>query len=401
MKDRTCRDGPTNMKTTTTKPTGEVRHDVFILEEKESPCDDLLKKIFCNVNMHLAWRQVRKNNGAAGVDGMEVSDFGDFAFTNWNSIYSKLMEGTYRPSPVRRVEIKKDDGGKRPLGIPTVLDRVIQQAIAQQLRNLWEPTFSEHSHGFRPGRSAHHAVTGVVKASKKERKFWAVDCDLKSFFDTVDHDVLMSKLRAKISDERVLKLIWLYLKAGVLLQTDKYEETPEGVPQGGPLSPLLANILLDDLDRELEKRGHTFARYADDFIILCRSRRAAQRVLENTTKYIEKRLKLIVNQTKSKICLLRESSFLGFTFRTGKLRWTEKSQQRFKANIRKLTRRNRGVSPSKVMYDLANYIRGAVNYYGIGLQVQEAEALDRWIRRRVRLYYWKQWKGHAHAGEIY
>lgn len=379
------------MKTTTTKPTGEVRN-VFLLEEKESPCDDLLKKIFCNVNMTLAWRQVRKKNGAAGVDGMKISDFGDFAISNWNSIYSKLMEGTYRPSPVRRVEIKKDDGGKRPLGIPTVLDRVIQQAIAQVLQSIWEPTFSDNSHGFRPGRSAHQAVTSILKASKKERKNWTVDCDLKSFFDTVDHEVLMRKLRAKINDERVLKLIWLYLKAGVLLQTDKYEETPEGVPQGGPLSPLLANILLDDLDRELEKRGHTFARYADDFIILCRSRRAAHRVLESITRYIEKRLKLKVNQTKSKVCPLREATFLGFTYQTGNLKWSPKSQKRFKAKIRKLTRRNRGVSPAKVMYDLAMYIRGAVNYYGIGIHVQDARELDRWIRRRVRLYYWKQWK---------
>lgn len=378
--------------TTTTKPTGEVRHDVFVLEEKESPCDDLLKKIFCNVNMTLAWRQVRKNNGAAGVDGMEISDFGDFAFTNWNSIHSKLMEGTYRPSPVRRVEIKKDDGGTRPLGIPTILDRVIQQAIAQVLRDIWEPTFSENSHGFRPGRSAHQAVTSILKASKAERKNWTVDCDLKSFFDTVDHDVLMKKLRGGISDERVLKLIRLYLKAGVHLQTDKYEETPEGVPQGGPLSPLLANILLDDLDRELEKRGHTFARYADDFIILCRSPRAAQRILESITRYLEKQLKLIVNQTKSKICPLREAAFLGFTFQNRKLKWSPKSRKRFKARIRNLTRRNRGVSPAKVMRELEIYIRGAVNYYGIGILVLDARDLDQWIRRRVRLYYWKQWK---------
>jgi len=265
-------------------------------------------------------------------------------------------------------------------------------AIAQVLRSIWEPTFSENSHGFREGRSAHQAVTAILKASKREGKNWTVDCDLKSFFDTVNHDVLMRKLRARITDERVLKLIWLYLKAGVLLQTDKYEETPEGVPQGGPLSPLLANILLDDLDRELEKRGHTFARYADDFIILCRSPRAAHRVLESITRYLEKRLKLIVNQTKSKVCPLRDATFLGFTYQTGNLKWSTKSRQRFKTRIRKLTRRNRGVSPAKVMRDLALYIRGAVNYYGIGILVQDARGLDQWIRRRVRLYYWKQWK---------
>jgi RNA-directed DNA polymerase len=359
--------------------------------EKESSCDDLLEKILDRDNLNAAWKRVKQNGGASGVDRMKISEFRDFLAQHWDTILGKLRDGSYCPSPVRRVEIPKSDGTKRPLGIPTVLDRVIQQAIAQILTPIYEPTFSEHSHGFRPARSAHDAIQSVQQKSKVERRKWVVDCDLKSFFDTVNHDVLMARLRRRIKDRRVLSLIGKYLLAGVVLPDGRYQPVGSGVPQGGPLSPLLANILLDDLDRELEKRGHSFARYADDFVILCRSPRAAKRVLESVTRYVERRLKLIVNQTKSKVCEIKDAMFLGFTVVRNRIKWAEKSRAKFEARLREITKRTRGVSPCKVMEELQQYVRGAVNYYTIGMTYAEARELDGWLRRRVRLYYWKQW----------
>ena len=373
------------------EPTGFGRHGHGDLVEKESSCDDLLEKILERDNLIAAWKRVRQNKGAAGVDGMKISDFRDFLVEHWEMIRQKLMEGTYRPSPVRRVEIPKPDGTKRPLGIPTVLDRVIQQAIAQILTPIYDPTFSESSHGFRPERSAHDAIRAVQLKSNTERKKWVVDCDLKAFFDTVNHDVLMNCLRRRIKDKRVLSLIGKYLLAGVVLPDRKFEPTGRGVPQGGPLSPLLANILLDDLDQELEKRGHSFARYADDFVILCRSHRAATRILRSITRYIEQGLKLVVNQTKSKVCEINQAVFLGFTIVKNRVKWAEKSKAKFKARLKKITKRTRGISPSKVMEELQLYVRGAVNYYEPGMTCRETLDLDRWLRRRVRLYYWKQW----------
>lgn len=374
----------------TTKPQGGVRH-IVDRAEKESSCDDLLEKILEHDNLLDAWKRVKANRGAAGIDGMEIGEFPDFLGQHWETIRRKLLDGSYAPSPVRRVEIPKPDGTKRPLGIPTVLDRVIQQAIAQILTPIYEPTFSESSHGFRPARSAHDAIQSVQQKSKAERRKWVVDCDLKSFFDTVNHDVLMARLRRRIKDRRVLSLAGKYLLAGVILPHGKYEPTGSGVPQGGPLSPLLANILLDDLDQELEKRGHSFARYADDFIILCRSPRAATRVLKSITRFIERRLKLIVNQTKSRVCELCESTFLGFTVVKNRIKWSAKSKKRFEARLREITQRTRGVSPSQVMEELQLFVRGAVNYYMLGMTYAEARELDGWLRRRVRLYYWKQW----------
>jgi len=289
------------------------------------------------------------------------------------------------------VEILKLDGTKRPLGIPTVLDRVIQQAIAQILTPIYDPTFSESSHGFRPARSAHDAIHSVQQKSKAERRKWVVDCDLKAFFDTVNHDVLMTRLERRIEDKRLLLLIRKYLRAGVVMPDGKLDPTHRGVPQGGPLSPLLANILLDDLDQELEKRRHSFARYADDFIILCRSPRAAKRVMQSITHFIEHCLKLTVNRTKSRVCKLCQSTFLGFTIVKNRIKWHAKTQKRFSERIRAITKRTRGVSPHTVMEDLQRFIRGAVNYYQLGMTYAEARALDGWTRRRVRLYYWKQW----------
>jgi RNA-directed DNA polymerase len=391
-KDRTKTGNRPAHPSTTTKPQGEVRHGYGTQAEQESSRGTQLEDIFSSENLSLAWKQVRGNKGAAGVDGMEVGDFPDFYAKHWEMIHRKLLEGSYSPSPVRRVMIKKDKGQYRPLGIPTVLDRLIQQAIAQALTPQYEAVFSDRSHGFRPRRSAHDAISQMHQEGlAKGKKAHVVDCDLKAFFDTVDHQKLMGKLRESIADPRVLKLILKYLKAGVILRNGCYEDTDKGVPQGGPLSPLLANILLDELDHELEKRGHPFVRYADDFVIMCSSPRAGERILTSITSYLKKTLKLIVNETKSKVVILSEATFLGFSIIHRKIRWTEKSQKKFKDEVRRLTKRTRGHSPVKVIADLRAYLRGAVNYYVIGIPFGDIRNLDQWLRRRMRLYYWKQW----------
>lgn len=352
----------------------------------------MFDKVLSSENLSAAWKQVRANKGAAGVDGVEVSDFPDFYRKHWDMIQRKLEDGTYRPSPVRRVFIPKPDGSQRALGIPTVLDRLIQQAIAQILTPIYEPTFSDHSYGFRPRRSAHGAVKEWKQMSDRKGKWaCAVDCDLKSFFDVVDHQKLMTKLGERLIDRRLLGIIHRYLKAGAILPGGRYESASSGVPQGGPLSPLLSNILLDELDKELEARGHDFVRYADDFVILCGTARAGCRILESVKRFVERRLRLIVNESKSRVVALKEARFLGFHLLRKKIRWTAKSKKRFKARIKRITRRTRGVSPKKVIQDLQRYVRGAINYYVIGITYREAEELDGWMRRRMRLYHWKQW----------
>lgn len=391
-KDRTKTGNRPAPPSTTTKPQGEVRHGHGTQAEKESSRGTQLEDILRSENLSRAWKQVRANKGAAGVDGMEVGDFPAFYAKHGETIRRKLEEGSYSPSPVRRVTIPKGRGQTRSLGIPTVLDRLIQQAIAQVLTPGYEAVFSDRSHGFRPGRSAHHAIAQMHEESlAKGKRCHVVDCDLKAFFDTVDHQKLMGKLRESIADPRVHKLILKYLKAGVILPNGYYEATDQGVPQGGPLSPLLANVLLDELDDELEKRGHQFVRYADDFVILCNSPRAGERILASITRYLKKVLKLIVNETKSRVVPLQEATFLGFSIIRRKVRWTEKSQKKFKAEVRRLTQRTRGHSPVKVIADLQAYLRGAVNYYAIGIPFGDIRALDQWVRRRMRLYYWKQW----------
>jgi len=343
-------------------------------------------------NLARAWKQVKANRGAAGIDGMEVGGFPAFMREHWESIRAKLEAGTYSPAPVRRVEIDKDGGGKRALGIPTVLDRLVQQAIAQVLTPLYDPTFSEHSHGFRPMRSAHDAIREMAEEGlAKGRRCHVVDCDLEAFFDTVDHQKLMARLRQRITDPALLALILKYLKAGAISREGHFEESLRGVPQGGPLSPLMANILLDELDDQLEERGHSFVRYADDFVILCSSLRAGQRILRSIRRFLADRLKLIVNEAKSRVVKLAEASFLGFQIVRRRLRWTAKSQKKFKAKVKLITRRTRGHSPKSVIAELATYVRGAFNYYEPGVAFGEARELDRWMRRRVRLYYWKQW----------
>ncbi len=343
-------------------------------------------------NLARAWKRVRANKGTPGIDGMTVADFPAFAREHWPRIASAIREGTYRPASVRRVWIPKPDGSQRPLGIPTVLDRVIQQAVAQVLGPLFEANFSEHSHGYRPGRSAHAAVA-TMESGWKEGRRHAVECDLKSFFDTVNHDRLMNALKEKVHCRETLGLIRRYLTAGVELPDGTREVTPQGVPQGGPLSPLLANIVLDPLDQELEARGHKFARYADDFIVMVKSAKAAVRVLESLTRFCEGRLQLVVNRAKSRAAPLKACEFLGYRLNNrAKLAWTEKAKRRFKERVREITSRNRGHRVKDVIDELNLYVRGWLNYYKFSSTFSEVKDLAEWVRRRVRLYYWKQWK---------
>lgn len=357
---------------------------------------DLLELTLKPSNILEAWKRVRANKGAAGIDGMTIDDFPAWAKGgNWKRITSELRSGQYQPKPVRRVEIDKPDGGKRQLGIPTIVDRVIQQAIAQVLTPIFDPTFSDNSFGFRPNRNGQQAVKQVQSIIKTGRRF-TVDVDLSKFFDRVNHDLLMTHLGYKVKDRRLLKLIKRYLRAGILCKTKGdnplYSESREGVPQGGPLSPLLANIMLDPLDKELEKRGHQFARYADDFTILVKSPRAGERVLSSISKFLNNRLKLIVNTVKSHVVKTSESKFLGFTFKAGRIQWHPKALRKFKQQVKRLTNRNWGVSMRYQLFKISQYLRGWINYFGIANCYQLCVDLDHWIRRRVRMAYWRQWR---------
>ena len=353
--------------------------------------NDLFERVLQRGNLSAAWKRVRANKGAAGVDGMTIDEFPEWAKSgHWVRVCSELETGQYKPSPVRRVEIDKPDGGTRQLGIPTVCDRVIQQAIAQVLTPIFDPDFSSNSFGFRPHRNGQQAVKQVRDIIKEGRRI-AVDVDLSKFFDRVNHDLLMTRLGDKVKDKRLLRLIKQYLRAG-FIDNQLYGESREGVPQGGPLSPLLANITLDPLDKELERRGHKFARYADDFTILVKSQRAGERVLRSISQYLENRLKLIVNATKSRVVKTSESQFLGFTFKNGRIQWHAKTLQKFKQRIRQLTNRNWGVSMKYQLFKTSQFIRGWINYFGIANCYQLCVDLDNWIRRRVRMAYWRQWR---------
>lgn len=373
---------------------------------------ELLEDVLSSDNLARAWKRVKANKGAPGIDGVTIGDFPAYARAHWPAIREQIREGRYQPQAVRRVEIPKSDGGKRMLGIPTVMDRVIQQAIAQVLTPIFDPTFSDSSFGFvrcahsalrnqpsavlrpcgagRPGRNAHHAIR-QVQASVKEGRNIAVDIDLAKFFDTVSHDVLMNLLARSIADKRLLRLIGRYLRAGVLVG-GHIEPSEVGTPQGGPLSPLLANILLHQLDLELERRGHRFARYADDMVILVRSERAAQRVMGSITRYLEKSLKLKVNLAKSKVAPMSECAFLGFTIKGKKIRWTDKALADFKHRIKELTGRSWGVSMEYRLRKLGQYLRGWTAYFCLSQYYRPVPELDEWIRRRMRMCYWKQWR---------
>jgi RNA-directed DNA polymerase len=373
------------------KPNGRVIAQRLLQLEHGASSEDLLERILSPGNLQAAWLRVKANGGAAGVDGMTIAQFPAFARQHWEKIRSRLMAGTYHPAPVRRVFIPKPNGDLRPLGIPTVLDRVIQQAIAQLLTPVFDPHFSTHSYGFRHGKRAHQAVRSVQAAAQAGYAY-AVDCDLKSFFDTVKFDRLMRLLARRVFDQRVLRLIGAYLRAGVQLEDGKVEATTQGVPQGGPLSPLLANIMLDPLDKELERRGLRFARYADDFLILVRSLKAAQRVMQSVTRYVETRLQLVVNRQKSQAAPLGQCAFLGFQICRGRIVWTDKALRRFKERIQEITSRSRGVSTFCMLRELKRYVVGWMNYFGISQLYRVVPELDQWLRRRVRMYYWKQWK---------
>lgn len=311
----------------TRTPTGdEVTQRI---DTKPAFSEDLFEQVLRKENMQLAWKQVRANRGAAGIDGISIDEFPTWAKSgHWLRVITELETEQYQPSPVRRVEIDKPDGGIRQLGIPIVADRVIQQAIAQVLTPIFDPTFSNNSFGFRPGRNGQQAVKQVQRIIKEGYRL-AVDVDLSKFFDRVNHDLRMTHLGNRVKDKRLLKLIGRYLRTGVI-DTQFYRKSREGVPQGGPLSPLLSNVLLDSLDKELERRGHKFARYADDFTILVKSRRAGERVLRSLSTYLQNHLKLVVNKSKSRVVKTSESQFLGFTFRAGHIQWHPKVLRKFK-----------------------------------------------------------------------
>src|ERR1700757_3548738 len=361
--------------------------------ESSASAEQLMEEVCERANLVRAWKRVRSNQGSPGVDGMIIGDAKDYLREHWPSIRSQLLDGTYQPQPVKRVEIPKPGGGVRKLGVPCVVDRLIQQALLQVLQKQWDPTFSEHSYGFRPGRSAHQAVA-QAQAYVIEGYWFVVDLDLAKFFDRVNHDRLMAAVAERVSDRRVLRLIRGYLTAGVL-DGGLFEESREGTPQGGPLSPLLSNLVLDELDRELDRRGHRFVRYADDCNIYVRSEKAGRRVMASLTRFIEGRLKLQVNAEKSAVARPWQRSFLGFTVKDDNPLFrrciADKAVARFKRRVRALTGRHRGVSLERMIGELVPYLRGWAGYFSFS-QSHELPSLDGWIRRRLRCVAWVQWK---------
>ncbi len=358
----------------------------------ETPAQSMgmMERIVAPSNVREAYRRVKRNGGCPGVDGMSVEGLAEYLRAHWQQIRRDLLDGTYKPSPVKRHELPKPGGGTRVLGIPTVLDRLIQQAGLQVLQPEWDPTFSEFSYGFRPGRSTHQAM------DKAREHYMAghhrvVDLDLEKFFDRVNHDKMMSLVRERIADRRVCRLIRRYLQVG-MCTGDVYVPRSEGTPQGGPLSPLLANLLLDQLDRELEKRGHRFVRYADDVSIYVRSERAGRRVLQSISDYLDRKLKLRVNESKSKVARPRHCSLLGFSIgKAGRVFVSDKSIRRLKDRIRELTGRNRGRRIEQIIREVAEYLRGWRQYFNYAYNKQMFRELTAWIKRRLRCYMWKQW----------
>jgi RNA-directed DNA polymerase len=361
----------------------------------ESPAitEQLMEEVCERENCKQALARVKANKGSPGTDGMTVHELPEFLKQQWPQIREQLMSGTYQPQPVKRVDIPKPDGGMRKLGIPTVLDRFIQQAVMQVLQRKWDPTFSEHSYGFRPGRSAQQAVEAAQQYIAAGYR-WVVDLDLEKFFDRVNHDKLLAKIAERVSDKRLLKLIRSFLTAGVM-ENGLVSAVDEGTPQGGPLSPLLSNIVLDELDRELEQRGLRFARYADDSNIYVRSRRAGERVMASITRFLTAKLKLKVNDKKSAVARPWERKFLGFSFtvhREPKRRIAPKAIERFKERVREITRRTRGVSIERMVEELNRYLRGWLGYFGRCQTPSVLQGLEEWVRRRLRSVIWKQWK---------
>jgi RNA-directed DNA polymerase len=382
---------------------GPGAEPVVAMAEPESPAATmhLMEKVCERENLERAWQRVRGNKGAPGVDGMTIDDAKSYLREHWPDMRSQLLAGAYRPQPVKRVEIPKPDGGVRKLGVPCVVDRLIQQALLQVLQKRWDPTFSEHSYGFRPRRSAHQAVAQAQRYVAEGYSV-VVDLDLEKFFDRVNHDGLMARVAARIADKRVLKLIRAFLNAGVM-EDGLVRPVDEGTPQGGPLSPLLSNLVLDDLDKELARRGLRFCRYADDCNIYVRSRRAGERVMASVSKFLTLRLKLKVNETKSAVARPEERKFLGFSISNdgSERRIAPKALDKFKARIRDMTCRTRGKSLPQVVDELKPYLIGWRSYFDFCQTPRVLTNLEAWTRRRLRMYLWRQWQtGHNRFKEL-
>ena len=375
---------------------GEATESFSARHAPENPAstNQLMEEICERENLKRALQRVKANKGNPGIDGMSVEELPGYLQQHWPAIREQLLSGTYAPKPVRRVEIAKPDGGgMRKLGIPTTLDRFVQQAVLQVLQPQWDPTFSEYSYAFRPGRSAHQAVAQAQK-NIAEGYSWVVDLDLEKFFDRVNHDKLMGQIAKRVEDKRLRKLIRAFLNAGVM-ENGLVSPSVEGTPQGGPLSPLLSNLVLDELDRELERRGHRYVRYADDSNIYVRSEQAGQRVMESITRFITHKLKLKVNEAKSAVAKPQERKFLGFSFTTGpevKRVVAPKALDRFKRRIRDITRQAKGVSIKTTIAALASYMRGWRGYFGFCETPEVLVYLTRWVRLRLRTALWRQWK---------
>ena len=354
----------------------------------------MLEQILNRRNIEQALKQVISNKGTGGVDGMQTDELRDYLRANWQDLHTSILSGTYKPAPVRKVEIPKPQGGKRMLGIPTVLDRLMQQAIAQWLSPQYEGEFSKHSYGFRPKKNAHQAVLQGQRYLNEDRK-WVIELDLENFFDKVNHDRLMGTLSKKITDKRTLKLIRAYLTSGIMTGGVINQRT-EGTPQGSPLSPLLSNIVLDELDKELENRGHAFVRYADDCSIYVKSEASASRVAESIIKYIENKLLLKVNRAKTKVSRPWQSTLLGFSFYKQKGEWqiriADKSISRIKEKCKAITSRSNGLSERNRIEKLKPVVEGWVNYFGIAKAKSVMQALDEFVRTRLRICNWKAWK---------
>ena len=362
--------------------------------ERQDGAENLLEAILDRNNLNKAYLKVKRNGGSAGIDGMTVDEMLPYLKEHREELLGALRSGKYKPKAVRRVEIPKPDGGKRKLGVPTVIDRMIQQAIVQVLQPIYEPLFSENSYGFRPKRSAHQAISKALEYYN-EGYTQVVDLDLAKYFDTVNHDILIDMLKEQIKDERVISLIRKYLKSGVMIN-GLVSPTTEGTPQGGNLSPLLSNIYLTAFDKLLESRGHKFVRYADDCNIYVKSRRAAERVMASCVKFLEGKLKLKVNQQKSQVGSPLKLKFLGFSlYKTGKkagIRPHGKSIKRFKDKIRELTSRKQARSGTNILQRIKRYTTGWLGYYSIADMESKIRSLNEWLRRRIRQIYWKQWK---------
>ena len=373
---------------------GDPRVEPSPARNEGNPNAGLWEQVWERQNLLTAMKQVERNAGAPGIDGTKVDDLRPYLKEHWLEIRAELESGTYRPSPVRRVEIPKPDGGIRLLGIPTVLDRLLQQAIAQVLTPIFERKFSSYSYGFRTKRSAHDAMKQAQEYTQAGYE-WVVDIDLEKFFDRVNHDMLMARVAREVKDKRVLKLIRAYLNSGVMIN-GVVVETEEGTPQGGPLSPLLSNIMLDDLDKELEQRGHKFVRYADDCNIYVKTQRAGERVMESVKQFLEKKLKLKVNPKKSKVDRATRVKFLGFSFykRNGEMliRVAGRSLERFYEKLRRLTKRTRSGKLEDLIQEINQYTMGWIGYFRQANTPNVYVGLDSWIRRRLRQLIWKRWK---------